>query len=315
MTQFARPTTHPSLTREAAEQLVAAQHPDLAELGLGERYDGWDMSTFRVGDELAVRLPRHVGAVESLEAEARWLGELSAAWTFPIPSVLRRGKPGAGYPWPWSIVTWLSGDIAANHPLDASEGPVVARALAEIHQPAPEDAPFNQNQSVAMAAREDELLPAIEVLATAGTDHERPTARGPGGITCDIEKLRDMWREACDAPALEHDAQPERVWCHADLHGNNVLSDSGRFAGIIDWADMASCDPAVDLGFLYSLMPREGVESAWATYGELTGRNGEALHTRARGVAIDICAVHTQWPHPDGSAMGWRGLAALGLVR
>ena len=38
--------------------LLAEQHPDLADLPLREVDAGWDNALFRLGDDLAVRLPR-----------------------------------------------------------------------------------------------------------------------------------------------------------------------------------------------------------------------------------------------------------------
>ncbi len=65
------------------------------------------------------------------------------------------------------------------------------------------------------------------------------------------------------APFLE-----TRVWLHGDMHAQNVLSQDGRLAGVIDWGDMCSGDPAVDLG------------AVWGVLG----------HARARRGAACLCA-------------------------
>ncbi|MFN3866610.1 MAG: phosphotransferase [Demequina sp.] len=302
MTGVGLPRSHPAVSHVTARALLASQHPDLAHLPLGARHDGWDMAMFRLGDDLAVRMPRTSTAVESLEAESTLAARLSEAWTFPFPRVLRRGEPGQGFPWPWSVVAWLEGDIAAEVPLHAGAGEPVGAALAQIHQPAPPDARFNSEQSVPIRAREPATLEFLAALARSA---------GPNGERLNSALAHEMWSAAAHAPAPEPD---DTVWSHADLHGFNVLSDGGRFAGIIDWADIAGCDPAVDLGFLFTFMPAAGVSRAWSRYASVTGRAGDALWARARGIGLSKCADLARWDRPKVSATGWRGLVALGVA-
>src|SRR5660397_175265 len=112
------------------------------------------------------------------------------------------------------------------------------------------------------------------------------------------------WKSACD--------QTHSVCSRADFHGANVLSHDGAFGGIVDWGSMAMCDPAVDLGFVHTLMPRAGVDAAFAEYGRLTGRVDDDFRARARGIALSKCVGVAMSPRPVTTAMGWRGLVALG---
>jgi len=57
--------------------LLRAQHPDLAGPPLRPEAIGWDNVTFRLGDDLAVRLPRIAGAVDLLRLEQEWLPRLA----------------------------------------------------------------------------------------------------------------------------------------------------------------------------------------------------------------------------------------------
>ncbi len=67
----------------------------------------------RLGDDLAVRLPRIAGAVAQVELEQRWLPRLEPELPFAIPAPIARGQPGEGYPWPWSVYRWLDGETVA----------------------------------------------------------------------------------------------------------------------------------------------------------------------------------------------------------
>lgn len=50
-------------------RLLADQHPDLADLPLGESYEGWDNFSLRLGDSLLVRLPRRAMSAEMSAVE------------------------------------------------------------------------------------------------------------------------------------------------------------------------------------------------------------------------------------------------------
>ena len=55
-------------------QLIAEQFPQWADLPVrAVQPNGWDNRTFRLGDELSVRLPSAAGYAPQVEKEARWL--------------------------------------------------------------------------------------------------------------------------------------------------------------------------------------------------------------------------------------------------
>src|SRR5688572_28502950 len=86
--------------------LLKEQHPDLAGLSLVEAGEGWDNQTFRLGNDLAVRLPRRAASAPLIELEQRWLPSLALHLPLQVPSPLRIGRPGCGFPWRWSVTRW-----------------------------------------------------------------------------------------------------------------------------------------------------------------------------------------------------------------
>lgn len=54
-------------------RLLADQHPDLAHLPVELMAHGWDNVMYRVGDELAARLPRREMGARLIGHEQRWL--------------------------------------------------------------------------------------------------------------------------------------------------------------------------------------------------------------------------------------------------
>src|SRR5215470_6338527 len=79
-------------------RLLTDQHPDLAQLPLKIAANGWDNAMFRLGNQLAVRLPRRAVAANLITHEQRWLPELAKNLPIPVPIPYRVGKPALGYP-------------------------------------------------------------------------------------------------------------------------------------------------------------------------------------------------------------------------
>ena len=270
-------------------ELLAEQHPDLADLPLNRLGNGWDNELVRLGDDLMVRLPRR--SPELLEHEQRWLPEVTARVGVEVPVPVRSGRPGAGYPWPWSIVRFVAGSTVAS--LESADRRSLAPALADfvrsMHVVAPPDAPANPVRGVPLASRsiavEDRL-----------TDARLADAR-----------LADVWRDALAAP--EWAGSP--VWIHGDLHPANLLVRDGSLVSVIDFGDITSGDPATDLA------------TAWLTF-DPTGRGAfraalssdpgsgydEDVWRRARGWALVMASAIVVSPRSDSRLveMAWQAL-------
>ncbi len=65
-----------------------------------------------------------------LESEAAAARELVGRTRFPTPEPVAPGEPGAGYPLPWSVQTWLPGVVATDE--DPSASVAFAHDLAEF---------------------------------------------------------------------------------------------------------------------------------------------------------------------------------------
>src|SRR5206468_4281098 len=65
-----------------------------------------------------------------LEREAEASAELVRVSPFPTPEPVALGEPGAGYPMPWSVQTWLPGTVASD--ADPSGSDAFAQDLATL---------------------------------------------------------------------------------------------------------------------------------------------------------------------------------------
>lgn len=265
----------PPATVEASEalvqRLVREQRPDLADRPPERVANGWDNAIFRLGEDLAVRLPRRAEAVTLTLHEQRFLPDIASRSPVAVPVPVHAGWPTSDFPWPWSIVRWVPGAAAAD------VGPAVrgraAKGLADfllaLHVPAESGVPVNPFRGVPLRDRDAVL---VERLG----DHERyPQAAA----------LRAVWAQACAAQAWDGPA----IMLHGDLHpGNILLADNGSLAGVIDFGDVGAGDPAVDLAAGWLMFDA-------ATRHRFVGTFGSAVDgdtwMRARGWALILSAA------------------------
>lgn len=254
--------------QDLVRALLADQHPDLADLELRDVDGGWDNQQWRLGTELAVRMPRTERAPDLLRLEQKWLPVLAERLPLPTPVPVRVGEPSALFPHPWTVARWVVGDPADHAPItraDAAE--VLAGFLKALHRPAPEDAPANATRGVPLAELRDGFTSALWVLA----DH---ASAGPAW---------EVWDKALAAPAW----QGPPTWLHGDLHPANVVVRDGTLAGVIDFGELCAGDPATDLSAAWILLPAGAVSRFFDAYGDAD----EATVARARGWAV-LRALH-----------------------
>lgn len=124
--------------RALARALLRDQHPDLAELELREVSGGWDNQLWRLGEELAVRLPRTERAPALLRMEQTWLPMLAGRLPLPTPVPVRIGRPSGLFGHPWTIARWVDGEPADRVPVTRIEAAeVLAGFLRALHRRAP----------------------------------------------------------------------------------------------------------------------------------------------------------------------------------
>jgi aminoglycoside phosphotransferase (APT) family kinase protein len=213
MTIRAKPAAEVTIDTSVVRALLQEQHSDLAHLSLIEVGEGWDNKLFRLGQDLAVRIPRRAASAALIENEQRWLPRLSPRLPLPVPAPLRVGRPGSGFPWPWSVVRWFPGQSALLAPprdvvTTATTAVALGRFLRALHQPAPEDAPHNPWRGVPLSARAETLQDDLQQL---------------DGLV-DRGAVLALWERILSTPPW---SEPP-VWIHADLHPGNLLVSGSR---------------------------------------------------------------------------------------
>jgi aminoglycoside phosphotransferase (APT) family kinase protein len=220
-------------------RLLADQFPQWVDLPIERvKPSGTDNATYRLGDDMVVRLPRVEGAVAPLVKEREWLPRLAARLPLAVPVPLANGGPADGYTFDWSIYRWLEGETATlGRIADAHQAAIdLAEFIAALQRIDPTGGPLPQNdfsRGVPLARRDAETRAAIASL----------------GDKIDVDAVTAAWEEALRAP--EWTLPP--VWVHGDLDSRNLLVTNGRLSGVIDFGCLTVGDPACDVMVAWKL--------------------------------------------------------------
>jgi aminoglycoside phosphotransferase (APT) family kinase protein len=273
----------PTITTDLVRALIAEQFPRWSDLPVTPvPRQGWDNRTFRLGDQLSVRLPSAEGYVAAVEKENRWLPELAGHLPLPVPSPVAVGRPGAGYPYPWSVRQWLAGDTLED--AAAVDRLRLARDLGEfltVLRQAPVSGPPGGRHSFFRgchpSAYADEVERALKDLGNA----------------VDVRACRAVWAEAMDS---SWESAP--VWFHGDIAVGNLLVRDGRLAAVIDFGTCGVGDPACDLVIAWNTL----VGAERAAFRDAVGLDRQTWR-RARGWALWKALIMLAAP---GAAPAWR---------
>ncbi|WP_109211019.1 MULTISPECIES: aminoglycoside phosphotransferase family protein [Microbacterium] len=247
-------------------ELVGEQFPQWAELDVRPVLPGGnDHRSFRLGDELSVRLPSAPGYVPQVAKEQSWLPRLAPHLPLPVPTVRGAGRPSALFAAPWSVYGWLPGRNAAVAAIDdhARLAEDLAGFLVALRAADPAGGPAPGLHSAfrggPVAHWDDEMRDLLQRVQ----GRDRDIAEG-------------IWRDALAAPSA---AEP--VWFHGDVAAANLLIRDGALAAVVDFGCAAVGDPACDTVPLWTMF-----EGAARDAFRETLAVDEATWARGRGWAL-----------------------------
>jgi aminoglycoside phosphotransferase (APT) family kinase protein len=216
------------------QQLVSDQFPQWGhEIVEAVETQGTVNAIYRIGSTRTARFrlrgsdPDLVAA--ELQRETSAMEEMLAVCPVPAPVPIALGRPGQEYPLPWTVQSWLPGDVAT---------PAVLAHSADFAK---------------------EVAGLIGACRSAPTRGRHFTGSGRGGQlpdsdawmgTCfresetllDVPRLTALWAGFRVLPRTQAD-----VMTHGDLIPANLLVQDGRLAGVLDTGGFAPADPALDL--------------------------------------------------------------------
>jgi aminoglycoside phosphotransferase (APT) family kinase protein len=249
-------------------RLIAEQFPAWQGLRLAAvESDGTDNAIYRLGGDMAVRLPRYPAAAFQIDKEREWLPRLAPHLPLAIPQPLATGAPDHGYPFHWSVCRWIAGENALLAPVDSLDE--AARSLAEfirvLREISPVEAP-KSGRGVPLAERDGRVRQAINEL---------------DGIV-DTNAVTRIWEEALNAP--EWMGKP--LWIHGDIHPGNVIVAGGKATAVIDFGCICTGDPACDLQLAWTFLDRGSREIFRSHLAA-----DDAAWTRGKGWALSVALI------------------------
>ncbi|OAM01709.1 aminoglycoside phosphotransferase family protein [Wolbachia endosymbiont of Dactylopius coccus] len=226
-------------------ELVAQQFPKWAHLEIKPvELSGIDNRTFRLGEEMLIRLPSAEDYALQVLKEQKWLEVLAPHLSFSIPKPLAMGQPSKHYPWNWSIYKWIEGESINALSIDDLDLQIIASQLAqflnELHKidvkggPSPGLHNFWRGDHVSVY--DTEVRSSIKELQ--------------GFI--DARTIMSFWEKAISSRWSKNP-----VWIHGDFASGNILVKDACVAAIIDFGCMAVGDPACDLVIAWTLLDSE----------------------------------------------------------
>lgn len=275
------------IDRSLVSRLIALQFPQWADLAIEPvANDGHDNRTFRLGEEMSIRMPSGRLYAEHVGIEHESLPKIAPHLPLPIPVPVGRGAPAFGYPWQWSINKWIEGDTASVDRIDdlkafAEDLAGFLNALqATDAKGAPPPGEENFYRGGDLSVYDAQTRDSIETL----------------GSMIHGDKAAAVWKEALGARAV---GRP--VWVHGDIAPGNLLVKSGRLCAVIDFGQLAAGDPSCDLAIAWTLFSGPSRQAFRERL-----RVDEATWIRGKGWALWKALItllqHDGTDHPDSSS-------------
>ena len=237
-----------TITLELARKLVAAQFPEYAHLKVTEvEQQGHDNRTYRIGDNMLIRMPTAESYALSVLKEQELLPKLAKHLKIAIPVPIKMGVSSADYPYAFSIYKWLEGRSANQARLDnnaleniAFELATFLKELQEITdvkglEPGHHNWWRGSHVSIYDKGAREQIANLADIM--------------------DVNSALDLWEKAC---ATKWQSSP--VWVHGDFAVGNILIKDNKLSGVIDFGGTAVGDPACDLVIAWTYLSGKASE-------------------------------------------------------
>lgn len=221
--------------------LISNLFPEFRNLLVTEvKNQGHDNRSFRLGDEMVVRLPTMECYALAVEKEQKFLPLLAPYISTKIPVPLKMGAPSKDYPFHFSIYKWLEGESASHVTLETHHLEQLALELAkflkelqsidQLNGPPPGLHNWYRGDHVSVYDKgaRDQFAELLDVI--------------------DTNKILELWEQA-----ILTKWQKPPVWIHGDFASTNLLIKDNKLSAVIDFGCMGVGDPACDLVIAWTL--------------------------------------------------------------
>lgn len=256
----------PQIDAALVRALIADQAPQWCDLPVHPvAAMGWDNRSFHLGDGMLVRLPSGPGYSAQPAKEWACLPHLAPHLPVAIPQVLAQGRPALGYPYQWTVLSYIEGaPPAANAAKSVALAQDLGQALTALRKaptgPGPAPGQHNYHRGGDVRIYDQDIRRALSQISN----------------DVDASMVLKVWTSAGHSTWT----QPP-VWVHGDVACGNILTANGRLAGLIDFGCCAVGDPACDLTIAWTLF-----DGAARRAFKNSMNDDPATWARARGWAV-----------------------------
>lgn len=274
------------ITTELVRRLIHSQFPQWKDLTINPvEKSGHDNRTYRLGNDMTVRLPSHDRYASAVEKELTWLPVFKPHLSLPIPAPVAKGEPTEEYPLPWSINRWIEGETVSHANIrDVNEfAEDLAAFLKELQAiDASGGVPAgiqNFHRGGNLAVYDNETRSIIETLSDE----------------YDQALLTEIWELS-----LTTKYQSAPMWLHGDVAVGNLLVKDGRLCGVIDFGTMGVGDPSSDLVMAWNFFD----DDSRRIFLNRMNFDDNTVH-RARGWALWKALITFAWNERGSEASNW----------
>ena len=227
------------------QNLINEQFPEFSLLPIKQIIPGGnDNRTFRLGNDMLIRLPSAERYALKVQKEQHWLPILAPHLSISVPKPLKMGQPSKDYPFNWSIYQWIDGESANNITIDDISLQKIALDLSnflnELHKIDITNGPIsgihNFWRGGPLFTYDAETKLAIDQLRDL----------------IDANQATAVWQKALNSTWTQNP-----VWIHGDLSAGNILIENNQLVAVIDFGGMAIGDPACDLVIAWTFLKGE----------------------------------------------------------
>lgn len=228
-------TSLPNINTDLARQLIAEQFPEYTHLPIiSVEKQGHDNRTFRLGNEMLIRMPTAESYALKVPKEQQLLPKLAQHLRVSIPTPIKMGAPSKDFPYPFSIYKWLEGtsinlltlgnDALEQLALDLTKFLKELQSITDVDGPEPGQHNWWRGDHISIydkSARK-QISDLVGII--------------------DSDKAVNLWKRALKTKWCR-----PAVWIHGDFAVGNMLLIDNKLSGIIDFGGVALGDPACDL--------------------------------------------------------------------
>ncbi len=242
---------------ELARKLIRERSPEVGAATVERIGEGWDNVAYLVDRAWVYRFPRGELPARLLANECEFLPRISGRLPLPVSVPEAVGAPTADFPWPVARHRYVAGTTADRARLTDTERGALARPLGEFLR--------------ALHDLHVEGLPG-DLIGRMDPEKRVPKARERLDALADLGVIPkpDPW-----LPLLASLPRSPLPPCplHGDFYSRQlVLAEDRSLAGVIDWGDIHSGDPACDLMVAFAFVPRAEFEAGYGPIGEATAK-------------------------------------------